>query len=352
MGWPRRDLADLFGVEHPIIQAPMAGASTPEMAAAVANRGGVGSLGVALKSPDGAVEEIRAAQGLTNRALNVNFFCHEPPETDAAKIADATARLAPFYEEYGLGEPVAPHEASLPFNEAMLEVVLAASPRVASFHFGLPDERLLAPLKQAGVVVISSATSPAEAEWLAERGADAIIAQGWEAGGHRGVFDHRRGPGEIGTMALVPQIVDRVDLPVIAAGGIADGRGVAAAFMLGASGAQIGTAFLRSPESMAPAVHKAALAAARAEETVITAGFSGRPARGLRNRFTEAMAGVETPDFPLMNPATGPLRAASAKAGDGAFVSLWSGQAVELTRAEPAGEVFDRIVAEALGLLG
>ena len=349
MGWPRTDLINLLGVRHPIIQAPMAGASTPAMAAAAANAGGLGSLGLALKSPDGAAAEIAAARAATNGALNVNFFCHQPPADDPARFAAIRERLAPYYAEFDLGDPPAEPSASAPFNEAMLEVVLAAAPSVASFHFGLPAPELLAPLKEAGIIILSSATSPAEARALEAAGADAIIAQGWEAGGHRGVFDPSEGPGDIGTFALVPQVVDAVSAPVIAAGGIADARGIAAAFMLGASGAQIGTAFLNSPESMVADPHKKALLSERA--TGVSAAFSGRPARGVVNRYMREMEGADLPDFPLMNAMTGPLRTASAQEGQGEFMSLWAGQAHALNREAGTGELLEQLAEDALKLL-
>ena len=350
MGWPRTDLIDLLGVRHPIIQAPMAGASTPAMAAAAATAGGLGSLGLALKTPDGAAADMAAARGLTNGALNANFFCHQPPGDDRARFAAVRERLAPYYAEFDLGAPPEAPSATPPFNEAMLEIVLAAAPSVASFHFGLPSADLLKPLKDAGIVILSSATSPAEARALESEGADAIIAQGWEAGGHRGVFDPSTGPGDIGTFALVPQVVDAVSVPVIAAGGIADARGIAAAFMLGASGVQIGTAFLNSPESMVAEAHKKALLSERT--TGVTTAFSGRPARGVVNRYMTEMEGAELPDFPLMNAMTGPLRAASAKEGGGAFMSLWAGQAHSLNREAGTGELLEQLAEEALALLG
>lgn len=327
----------------------MAGASTPEMAAAAANAGGLGSLGVALKSPEGAAAELSAARVKTNGALNVNFFCHQPPADDPARFAAIRDRLTPYYAEFELGEPPAEPSATPAFNEAMLAVVLAAAPSVASFHFGLPAADLLTPLKEAGIIILSSATSPDEARQLEAAGADAIIAQGWEAGGHRGVFDPSNGPGDIGTFALVPQVVDAVSVPVIAAGGIADARGIAAAFMLGASGVQIGTAFLNTPESMVGAPHKRALLTERS--TGVTAAFSGRPARGIVNRYMAEMDGADLPDFPLMNPMTGPLRAASAKEGAGEFMSLWAGQAHSLNREIGTAELIETLADEALKLL-
>lgn len=348
--WPNTRLTDLLGTRLPIIQAPMAGASTPEMAAAAANAGALGSLGVALDTPEKITSEVAAVRALTNGALNMNFFCHVPPTMDQARIEAAKTALAPLYAEFDLGEPKDPAPTP-PFDAARLEVTLAASPRVASFHFGLPDAELLAPLKEAGIIILSSATSPREAMQLEAEGADAIIAQGWEAGGHRGVFDPAEGPGEMGTMALVPAIVDCVSVPVIAAGGMADGRGMAAAFMLGASGVQIGTALLNSPECKSAAPHKAALMASDGSNTGVTAAFSGRPARGLRNRYMEEMSGATVAEFPLMNPLTGPLRAASAKAGSGEMMSMWSGQAVGLNREARTGETIERIADEAMWLL-
>ncbi len=349
MGWPRSDLMDLLGVRHPIVQAPMAGASTPAMAAAVANAGGLGSLGVALKTPEDTAAEMAAARGLTNGALNLNFFCHQPPTNDPTRFAAIRNQLAPYYAEFDLGEPPAEPSATPPFNADMLEVVLAAAPGVASFHFGLPDTDLLTPLKDAGIIILSSATSPSEARELEEKGADAIIAQGWEAGGHRGVFDASQGPGDIGTFALVPLVVDAVSIPVIAAGGIADGRGIAAAFMLGASGVQIGTAFLNTPESMVAAPHKKALLTEK--PTGVSAAFSGRPARGVVNRYMTEMEGADLPDFPQMNPMTGPLRAASARDGGGDFMSLWAGQAHTLNRETGTAELIEALAEEALTLL-
>ncbi|MFV0473534.1 MAG: NAD(P)H-dependent flavin oxidoreductase [Pikeienuella sp.] len=311
MTWRDRRLIDRLGLTHPIIQAPMAGASTPAMAAAAANAGGLGALGAALMTPEAMRAAWAEARAATNGALSVNFFCHKPPRRDAAAEAAAQARLALYYAEFGLGAPPAP-TASPPFDRERLEFLLEAAPVAASFHFGLPEPALLAPLKEAGIFILSSATSPKEAVALEAAGADAIIAQGWEAGGHRGVFNPEEGPGEMGAMALIPAIVDRVRVPVIAAGGIGDGRGVAAAIMLGAAGVQLGTAFLNSPESMIGAPHKAALLASDGGDTVITSAFSGRPARGIVNRYMRETADMAPADFPLMNPLTGPLRAASA----------------------------------------
>lgn len=348
--WRDKRLIDRLGLRHPIVQAPMAGAATPAMAAAAANAGALGGLGVALMTPEAAVSACKEAQSATNGAISINFFCHEPPRRDAAREQASIDRLAPYYAEFGLGAPASP-TASPGFGEAQLEAALAAAPPVVSFHFGLPAPELLAPLKAAGIFIMSSATSPKEAEALEAGGADAIIAQGWEAGGHRGAFNPDESWGEMGTMALVPAIVDRVSVPVIAAGGIGDGRGVAAALMLGAAGVQIGTAFLTSPEASVRAPHKAALLGSDGADTVVTTAFSGRPARGVRNRYIEETADMVWADFPLMNPLTRPLRTACADADSPDFLSLWAGQAVGLNRTEGTGDIVSRIAAEAQALL-
>jgi nitronate monooxygenase len=347
--WPKRDLLDLLGIAHPILQAPMAGATTPALAAAVSNAGGLGALGCAMLSPDGFRDEYRQAAGATNRPLHVNFFVHRPPAIDADAAARAQDLVRPFYDELGLGPVPAAEPIPVPFDGAMCAAVLEARPPVVSFHFGLPDGPAVSALKQAGIVVLSSATTVAEAVHLAGSGVDAVIAQGWEAGGHRGTFLDGESGGTVGTMALVPQVVDAVDVPVIAAGGIADGRGIAAAFALGASGVQMGTAFLTCPEAAVPSAHKMALLNARDEDTRITRAFSGRPARGLANRYTDAMAPHEDalPDFPLMNTLSGPLRKASAAQGSPDFVALWSGQAASLNRSLPAADLLARLIDEA-----
>ncbi|MCH8167692.1 MAG: nitronate monooxygenase [Proteobacteria bacterium] len=354
--WRDRRLCDLLGIEHPIIQAPMAGSDTAALAGAVANAGGLGSRGCAMMSPEqfgAAYGETRAA---TNGALNMNFFAHRAPGDDEQKAARARALLAPFFMELGLGEVPEAAETNFPFGAAIFEAVLEARPPVVSFHFGLPEARFVAALKQAGTVILCTATTPTEARDLEARGVDAIIAQGWEAGGHPGYYLDPKG-SQTGTMALVPQIVDAVGVPVIAAGGIADGRGIAAALMLGASGVQLGTAFLTCPESAAHPVFRQALVEARDDETRLTYAFSGRPARGLDNRYIREMAGKEDtfPGFPILNTLTGPLRKASAEAGSGDFMSLWSGQAAALSKSLPAAELVETLVAEtdeALARLG
>ncbi len=347
--WPDTRLSELLGIEHPIIAAPMAGASTPALAAAASNAGGLGSLGCALMDEETVRGTLGETLRLTKRPVNANFFVHKPPERDSAKDERARARLRPYYEELDLGEVPAVAPSHFPFDRKMLAAVLETGPQVVSFHFGLPDDDIMAALKAAGRTVLSSATTVREAEILQRRGADAIIAQGYEAGGHRGFFASSEVQAQVGTMALVPQIVDAVSVPVIAAGGIADGRGIAAAFALGASGVQIGTAFLSTDEAAIAPAYRSALRGAGEEDTRLTRSFSGRPARGLVNRYMEEMAAHENdlPDFPLMNPLTGPLRKAGAERGSPDFMSLWSGQAVRLNREMPAGDLFRSLIAQA-----
>lgn len=346
--WIDRRLLDLLGIEHPIVQAPMAGASTPRMAAAAANAGCLGSLGCAMMTPASyraAVDEMR---GATNRRVNVNFFCHRPPEFDDQKSARAQARLKPFFDELDAGEMPEIGVTHVPYGDEMHEAVMASRPGVVSFHFGLPEQRFVDALKADGAVILCTASTPAEARDLEARGVDAVIAQGWEAGGHQGYY-LTEAPAAIGTMALVPQVVDAVGVPVIAAGGIADGRGIAAALALGAAGVQIGTAFLTTEETGVSPVHKQTLLVSDGEDTAMTRAFSGRPARGVINRYMREIGPHEDslPDFPLMNTLTGPLRKASAAAGSPDFVALWAGQAVGLNRQGTVAELVDRLVAEA-----
>lgn len=347
MAWHDTPLARLLNIDYPIIQAPMAGATTPAMAAAAANAGAMGSLGCAMLSAQTMTAELRAAQALTNRSLNVNFFVHARPMPDATLNRAVAERMAPWHDRLGAGDPVVPADTIPAFDAAMCDAIIACGPRGASFHFGLPEATLVDRLKAAGILILSTATSAAEARWLEAHGADAIIAQGAEAGGHNGWFLPREGADLAGTMALVPRVVDAVSLPVIAAGGIADGRGVAAALMLGAAGVQVGTAFLATPECASPEVHKQAVVAATGDDTMATRAYSGRLARGIVNDFSREMAAYrDWPDFPMMNAATGPLRAASIKAGLPDAVALWSGQGAGLVRAETTSQVVARLVAE------
>jgi len=336
--WPRRDLLDLLGIEQPIIQAPMANSATPALAAAVGNAGGLGSLGCAAMSLDELRTEVGELRAATNQPFSLNFFAHDSPKENADVDALTRKRLAPFYLELGLGE--VPAGGPLPFGSFdadTLAALLEIEPAVVSFHFGLPAPEAIAALKDAGCRLLCSATSVAEAESLAAAGVDAIVAQGWEAGGHRGTFDISFEDVGVGTMALVPQIVDAVDVPVIAAGGIADGRGIAAAFALGASGVQMSTAFLSCPEAQVSETHRNALRHASDQDTRLTRAFSGRPARARNNRYIDA---------------TNPLRQAAAAADDPNFQFLLYGQAAALNRELPAAELVETLVAEAQEVLG
>ncbi|MBC8338367.1 MAG: nitronate monooxygenase [Alphaproteobacteria bacterium] len=348
MSWTSNKLTDLLGIRYPIIQAPMAGSTTPELAAAVTNAGGLGSLGCAFLNGEQFAEQCAAMRQTTNGAYNVNFFTHDEPGSDETRGEAMRGALQPYYEEMGLGEVPDAKPSSPSFGREQLDAVLAASPPIVSFHFGVPDAAMMRAVKDSGAIVLSSATTVEEAKQLEAAGVDAVIAQGFEAGGHRGTFAATYEAGCVGTLALVPQIVDAVDVPVIASGGIADGRGIAAALALGAQGVQLGTAFLTCPESAAHEVYRRALVAGRDDATRITSAFSGRPARGLDNRYIRDMAGREDmfPDFPINNTLTGPLRKASAEAGREDFMSLWSGQAAALSKSLPAAELVETLVAE------
>ncbi|WP_316165139.1 MULTISPECIES: nitronate monooxygenase [unclassified Bradyrhizobium] len=346
--WPDRRFLDLVKTEHPIVLAPMAGVMDADLVIAVAQGGGLGSLPCAMLSADKAREQVNIIRQRVSAPINVNFFCHTPVEADAAREAAWKQRLGAYYQEYGV-DPAAPVAAAnrAPFDAAMCAVVEELKPDIISFHFGLPEPGLLARVKATGAVVMASATVVREAVWLERNGADVIIAQGAEAGGHRGMFLTDKLAEQVGTFALVPQIVDAVKLPVIAAGGIADARGIAAAFALGASGVQIGSAFLRCPESKVSAMARAALAAADGESTVITNVMTGRLARGVANRVMREVGPIspDAPAFPHAATALGPLKAAAEKQGRVDFTNLWAGQALPLGRALPAAEL-TRTLAE------
>lgn len=351
--WPDRRILDLFGIDVPILLAPMAGNGTPEAAIAVGRAGGLGALPCAMLSPDD-IRTAAARMKAAGRPFNLNFFCHAPPGAQPEALLRWQARLAPYYLEEGI-DPLAmpPAGGRAPFDDVLCSIVEEARPDVVSFHFGLPDAALLDRVKAMGAKVISSATSVAEALWLEARGCDAIIAMGLEAGGHRGHFLDLDISRQAGTFALVPQVVDAVKVPVIAAGGIADGRGIAAAFMLGASAVQIGTAFLFSPEMKVSPVHRSALEGADDFSTSLTTLFTGRPARGIVNRVMAELGPLspEAPPFPLAGGALAPLKAKAEARGAGDFSNLWSGQAAKLAPRLPAGELVARLAADALARL-
>lgn len=345
--WPDRRILDLVGLTHPIIQAPMVGPKVG-LTAAVTGAGGLGSLGCAAMSADQIRAAIATIRESTDGPVNLNFFCHTPPPDEEPGDARWPARLEPYYREFGIDPAAAPPMAKrAPFDETTCVMVEELRPKVVSFHFGLPETRWLERVRAAGSLVFASATTVAEARWLDERGVDAVIAQGAEAGGHRGIFL----PGEIaaqpGLFALLPQVVDAVSVPVIAAGGIADGRGLAAAFALGASAVQIGTAYLRCPEAGISQLHLDALRAARDEDTALTNVFTGRPARGLLNRAMRELGPLsdDTPSFPKAAVALQPLRLAAEAQGDGDFSPLWSGQSAALARDLGAAEL-TRLLSE------
>jgi nitronate monooxygenase len=352
--WPDRRLLELFGIEFPIVQAPMARVMDAELVIAAAQGGALGSLPCAMLSVEKAREQVHIIRQRVSAPINMNFFCHKAVDPDPKSEARWKERLTPYYKELGL-DPAAPINSAnrAPFDAAMCELVEELKPEVVSFHFGLPDQALLKRVKAAGCLVIASATIVKEAIWLEENGADAVIAQGAEAGGHRGMFLTENVAEQPGTFALVPQVVDAVKVPVIAAGGIADGRGIAAAFALGAAGVVIGSAYLRCPESKVIAPARATLAQAWENSTVITNAMTGRPARGVVNRVMREVGpfSPDAPPFPHAATALAPLKAAAEKLGRVDFTNLWAGQAVRLGREMPAAELTRALAGAALARL-
>jgi nitronate monooxygenase len=347
-------LTETLGIEVPIVQAPMAGSSGAELAIEVARAGGLGSLPCAMYGVDGIRREVGTIRQGTQAPINLNFFCHESPADDAEQDAQWEGLLAPYYAELGIErDRSSSGPARAPFDSATCDVVEELRPEIVSFHFGLPDSVLVERVRATGATILSSATTVEEARWLEDHGCDVVIAQGAEAGGHRGMFLTSNVPAQIGTMALVPQVVDAVAVPVIAAGGIADARGIAAALMLGADGVQIGTAFLLCPEASTTALHRRALQDRGATQTVLTNVFTGRPARSLLNRAIVEIGPMSNraPGFPLAAGAMAPLRAAAERAGSSEFSPLWSGQAGALARPVPAGELVRTWIEEAQQLV-
>ena len=355
MAWPDRRLIDLFGIEHPIVLAPMAGAMDEALAIEVARAGGLGSLPSALLNADKLRAQVAAFRaGAPGKPVNLNFFVHKPAVPNNAREHAWREALKPYYEELGI-DPSAPVPMSnrAPFDAPLCEVVEDVKPRVVSFHFGLPEKALLDRVKAAGCLVIGAATTVAEARWLEEGGCDVVIAQGTEAGGHRGHFLSDDLAMQPGTFALVPQVVDAVKVPVIAAGGIGDARGIVAALALGASAVQIGSAFLHCPESKILAPHRAALKSARDDSTVVTNVMTGRPARGIVNRVMRELGPLSplAPQFPLAGGALAPLHAKAQAKGSGDFSSMWAGQAAGLGRDLPARELTLKLAEEAQVLM-
>lgn len=335
-------LRELLGTELPIVQAPMAGVQGSALAIAVSNAGAVGSLACAMLTPDGIRDELTRITARTSRPYNVNFFCHRPPAPDGEREAAWRRILAPYYLEFGIDPtsiPAGPGRA--PFDNDAADVLSTFKPPIVSFHFGLPSAELLGRIRSWRPVVMCSATTIDEAQWLEAHGADVIIAQGVEAGGHRGMFLTDEVTTQMGTFALLPQIVSTVRVPVLAAGGIADGAGVVAALSLGAAGVQIGTSYLLCPEATTSAVHRAALTSPAARHTALTNVFTGRPARGIVNRMIAEVGPLNraVPTFPLATSAVMPLRAQAESRGSGDFSPLWAGQNTTGCQERPAREI-------------
>jgi nitronate monooxygenase len=345
---------DLFKIAHPIVQAPMAGAMDWELAAEAAEGGALGSLPCAMLTPDKLREQFGKIRARTSKPVALGFFCHTPPVPNNARENAWREKLKPYYRELAI-DPAAPVPFAnrAPFDAEFCAVVEELMPQVVSFHFGLPEASLLRRVKAAGCIVLGSATTTAEARWLEARGVDAVIAQGYEAGGHRGMFLTENIAAQVGVFALVPQVVDVVKVPVIAAGAIGDARGIAAAFALGAAGAYIGSAYLHCPEAKISGPHRAALRDAHDDDTAITNLMTGRPARGFINRVMRELGPVNpvAPQFPLAAGALAPLRAKAEAAGSGDFSPLWSGQAAALGREMPARALTEKLAAEAQALL-
>lgn len=340
-----------LAIKLPIIQAPMAGVSTPSMAAQVSNAGGLGSIGVGAVDVAGAREMIRATQALTDRSINVNLFCHRPASANVERESVWLSHLAPHFAQFGVQPPRQLQEIYKSFvgDDEMLDLLLELRPKVVSFHFGLPSQDTIRRLKDVGIVLLSTATNLDEAEQAASAGIDAVVAQGYEAGGHRGAFDPRQCDDCLGTVALTRILVRNLDIPVIAAGGIMDGAGIVASLDLGAEAVQLGTAFIGCPESSADAYYKAALQSDAAYHTVMTNAISGRPARCLANLFTAI--GLETnpvdvPDYPIAYHAGKALNAVAKESGQGGYGAQWAGQGAPLARTMPAADLIAQLQVE------
>ena len=344
-------LLDLLGIRLPIIQAPMAGISSPAMAAAVTEAGGLGSLGVGATDATGARAMIAAVRERSTGPLNINLFCHQPAIANPVIEAAWIERLRPEFDALDATPPAALSEIYRSFveDDAMLAMLLEERPSVVSFHFGLPGEAAVRALRDAGIVLLASATNLAEAQAVAAGGVHAIVAQGWEAGGHRGVFDPDAPDERIGTFALTRLLARQFDLPVIAAGGIMDGAGIAAALRLGASAAQLGTAFVVTDESLADVGFRAALASDAAHHTVVTRAISGRPARSLANRFTALGTDIEpgeVPAYPIAYDLGKALHAAGKPRSEYGFGAQWAGQGAPLIRPMSAAQLVATLAAE------
>lgn len=344
-------LLKLLGIQLPIIQAPMAGVSTPAMAAAVSNAGGLGSIGVGAAGAEGGGEMIRATQALTTNSFNVNVFCHTPATANAEREAAWISTLTPYFEKHHAQPPTKLQEIYKSFNDddRLLEILLELCPKVVSFHFGLPSADKIRRLKEAGVLLFASATNLEEGVQIAKAGIDAVVAQGFEAGGHRGMFDPGKTDNCLGMATLTRLLVSKLDIPVIAAGGIMDGAGIAACLALGAQAAQLGTAFIGCPESSADKYFRAALQSDAAANTVMTRAISGRPARCLPNLFTAMGQDVDQstiPDYPIAYDAGKALNSVAKESGQGGYGAQWAGQGAPLARSMPAADLIARLKIE------
>jgi nitronate monooxygenase len=345
-------MTDLLNISVPIIQAPMAGVSTPELAVAVSNAGALGSISIGASTVPQARQMIEATQTLTTRPFNVNVFCHQPPQRAPGTESAWLAHLTPLFRSIGANVPISLNEIYKSFLEGdeILQLLLEKRPSVVSFHFGLPSEKQLSTLREAGIKMLATATNLTEAKLIEKAGLDAVIAQGIEAGGHRGVFDPERQDAGYSTAILVRLLVQQVGLPVIAAGGIMDGHGINAALELGASSVQLGTAFISCPESAADVAYRKALKSEKAYATVMTSAISGRPARGLPNRLTEYASGSDNKPqpaaYPLAYDAAKALNTAATAQGRDDFAIRWAGQGAPLARELPAGALIETLVKE------
>ena len=346
--WPDRRFLDLLKAEHPIVAAPMAGAAGVTLCIAAIEGGGLGSLPCALLTPEQVRAQVAEVRRRTPGPINLNFFCHRMPV--AVDDSEWGGLLQPYYDEFGVAPGNGGGPLRMPFDDAMCEAVEELRPEVVSFHFGLPDERLLERVKATGANILSSATTIDEAHWLEDRGVDAVIAQGFEAGGHTGRFLGSDPAEAMGLFALLPQIVDAVSVPVIAAGGIADGRGIAAAFMLGASAVQLGTAYLHTPEAEISDAHRDRLKDGR---TIFTNLMTGGLARGLHGRLIDELGAVrsEAPSYPFASEALAPIRKVAEAKGDYGFGPMWAGQAAAVGAPLPARELTRKLAADALAIL-
>ncbi|QDC37316.1 NAD(P)H-dependent flavin oxidoreductase [Sphingobium fuliginis] len=343
-------IIESLGLSHPIIQAPMAGVSTPAMAAAVSNAGALGSIAVGATDAAGARAMIEAVRAQTSGPFNVNLFTHRPARSDPVREGAWLATLTPLFQAYDAQPPTGLREIYRSFveDDAMLSTLVELAPPVVSFHFGLPNPTSIAALKRAGCLLLATVTSPVEARAAREAGIDAIVAQGYEAGGHRGAFDPEAPDDQLGTFALTRLLAAQCDLPVVAAGGIMDGQGIRAALALGAVAAQLGTAFIACTESSADAAYRAALTSPAAHHTAMTRAISGRPARCLANRFTAwgAEAALQPPAYPIAYDVGKALNTAAKAKGEGGFGAQWAGQGAPLARALPAAELIGLLARE------